>query len=303
MMEDGIVEDATIASDLQFGVHSGMWKNIQIFVPSGVDFNKQKFADELTQEPGLLSVIELPEQANPDYFKVSESKLPDAPVFAYADRIRSRLAMQYPNSVQGVASGTSGRQEDVLINSGLAMYDAPLESNSKLWADALDIGFKIAFNKDLDILPVGLKDGDIDTYSEITVNLQKDNPMEISRRSIEGERLWHDGAITHERFLIEHMGMTKEDAKKEIAGVRIETAIRNSPFLLQIIEETVAEELGKEQRLQELRAQMQGASNMNPVPQPESKGGEPRTGNIKTPLGNEMADQSIRHEPRMGAVR
>jgi hypothetical protein len=76
--------------------------------------------------------------------------------------------------------------------------------------------------------------------------------------------------------------------------------MRTNPVFQQLIIQTAAEEMGKEEQLAQLQMQLQEASTgINPVSNYGSKGGQPRTGNIKTPRGMEMADQSSFHEMRV----
>jgi hypothetical protein len=296
MLRGLIQEDCSMASDFRYNIHEFAWKIKTIFAPE----NWEQPPDFLTQyrnNVNSLNIMKLPQGSE---MKVEETQAFGEEAYAYRDRVRADLNAEYPLPMRGVASGTSGRQEDILSNAGVSMYDSPLEANAQLWAEALDLAFKICSNETLDILPEGLRKDDYKSYSDLTVDIKKTDPNDLSRKAAEGDRRFEMGIIDLETLYVDYMGKTKEEAQKLKAKVWIEQAMRTSPAFMQLIIQTAAEEMGKEEQLAQIEAQMQGGANMNPPDRSGAKGGEPRTGNIKTPEGMEMAGSlATRREGRL----
>jgi hypothetical protein len=289
-MRGRLVEAATMASDFAYNIHDKAWKTRNLYIPMDVTLPPD-WRDSYSDEPHQLNIIRTP---NGEKIETSDTQVFSAEVFAYFDRVKADLAADFPSSMRGMAGGSSGRQEDVLTNNAHSIYDCLVENNNLLWARSIDKGMQICSH--LNMIPRKMKEGDAESYSEITVDLKKDDPMAESRRSAEGDRKYQLGIIDSEELYMEYMGKTKEEAKALKARLFIDQRIKNSPFLGQIIDEVVAEKLGKTNRLNELRNQGKDTTGMNPTPQFGSQGGSMRLGELSD-VSN--ADLSTRHEARV----
>ena len=295
MIREKIIEDSSMATDFRYNMHEFAWKVKTIFWPMDVP-KPDDFMENYRNRVNVVNVLELPPGAK---MEVEETQAFGAEAYAYRDRVRADLNAEYPLGMKGQASGTSGRQEDILANAGMAMYDSPIEANSLLWAEAIDMAFKVCAIEKLDLLPEGISKVDCNSYSELTVDITKEDPQDMSRRQAEGDRRFQMGIIDMEELYINYMKKTKEEAQKLKARVWIEQAMRTDPAFQQLIIQTAAQEMGQEERLNQIKQMIEGgAQSMNPVPQTGSKGGKPRIGNIQTERGTEMADQATRHETR-----
>jgi hypothetical protein len=302
MMRDKIVEDSQMASDFQKNIHEFAWKKRTLYMPDSAPFNPASaFADYHPDDINTVDVIKLPMGSNREDFKVNETQVFGADVFAYRDRVKADLAAEYPSSMRGVATGSSGRQEDILRTMGLAMYDAPLNSCSRLWARAFDMAFKICKIVP-DMLPPTIREEDVDSYSELRIDLKKEDPNELSRKSADGDMKYLKGIIDLETNLIEYQGRTKDEAKQIIDKMMADDIMRNDPIIRSIVAQQVAQEMGVTDKYEQMKTQMEGGQpgGMNPVVNAGSQGGQPRNMNIKTPTGMEQAGQSM-NEPRMPA--
>ena len=149
------------------------------------------------------------------------------------------------------------------------------------------------------MLPTKVNKGDIDSYSELTVDLGKEDPIQLSQRTSQGQMLFERNIIDHQTLLTEYMGKTVEEAIKIIDQTWVDNVIKNHPAFPQMVLEAIGEEMGASDRLAGIEQEMgEQAQGMNASPNIGSKGGGLRTGDIETPLGAEMADQSVTHEPR-----
>jgi len=295
-----IVEDSTMASDFSKNIHETAAPHRTLFLPGSGDFDEEAAFKGYKPEPDTISVVRLPDNVPKDYFEVEETLTYKAEAFAYAAQVRGRLNAKYPAPMQGVASGTSGRQEDLLTDAGMSIYDCAIDNNNTLWADALGLALRISANSKLDILPKELSLKDVNSCEQITVDLRKEDLAQSARELQQGIMLYKEGLIDHQKFLIEYKHETKEEAIKTRANAWIDNAMRTDPAFIQLITQTAAEEMGKEQQLMQIEEQMKGkGAGLNPVLNAGAEGGAPRQGNIRTERGAEMADQSTIHEARV----
>jgi hypothetical protein len=294
MMRDKILEASTISSNFQKNNTEFAWKHRTLKVPNGAEYDPAKIFGDYHPDPNTVSIVNMPTNSE---FGVEETLEFSAPAYAYLDRVMAQLNSEYPSSMRGVASGTSGRQEDILRNMGLALYDAPLNNCSKLWARAFDMDFKIC--KIIpDMLPPDIKETDLESYTELRVDLKKEDPSELSRKSADGDLKYKNGIIDLETNLIEYQGRTKDEAKVIIDKMMADDIMRNDPIIRQILSQQVAKEMGAEDQYSQMTQQEQGTAGMNPTINYGARGGEQRQGNIKTQTGMEQAGMGGK-EPRL----
>jgi len=295
MIRDKIREDAKMATEFNYNQSEQVWGIRTLYWPLGTPKPPNLF-EEYSTRPGDLNVIATPPGTK---IEVEESRALGADSYAYRNMVRTDLQMEHPLATRGIASGTSGRQEDIMSSAGMSMYDSPIEANSSLWAEAIEMAIKVCSVPVFKLLPPGLNEKDKDSYSELRVDIRRQDPTDLSRRAAEGDRRFEQGTIDEEELYIEYMGKTREEALKLKARVWISRAMRNDPAFMQLITQTAAEEMGQEEKLAEIRSMIEGGTKaINPTPKTGSKGGQPRSGNIKTQTGMEQADLAGYHEPR-----
>lgn len=295
MLRGRVEEDASMAADFSYNIHAFAFKHRTLLNQSGQELPLAIMKEYHPDEPGKLSILTLPSGAD---VKVEETQLFDAPVFAYRAQVKTDLAVAYPAPLRGIASGTSGRQEDILSGAGLAFYDCTVENNSSLWAQAFEKALKICY-KLPDMIPSGLQKEDIDNYSEIVVDTKRDDPLEALRDKTDGDRKQQLKIISHETNLIKYQGFTKEEAELEMVRILVEDITYNHPVFREILAMKFAQEEGTTGEFAQISEQM--GNKVPPIsatPQFGSQGGQPREGNIQTPTGMEQVDMSLQRSPR-----
>jgi len=294
MLREKLVNKSTMDSDFKRNIHETAWKHRVVTLPQGTEYNVEKAFENYSSDPDAISVVEIPPSGK---FEVEETRVFDAAVFAYWDRKGAELLSDYPLAMQGATVGGSGRHQDIARESGLEFYDCCIQNTGHLWATALDMAFRIC--EKLDILPNGLKEGDSQSYTDLTVDLVKQSPQELSRRSAEGDQKFLQGIISLKDNLIEYQGKTLEEAEMIEARKIADEVKRNHPFFREMIAKMVAEEHGLGEEFAQYMQSMTG-QGANPTVERGKEGGEPALNNIKTPLGGEMAGMG-RHESRLPA--
>ena len=294
MIRNMITEDSTMRSDFSYNIHRFAHRAKTLINRTGEPVGPDAFKEYLDL-PDAISEIVLP--AGESEFKVEESQLFEPAVFAYADRLRGDLAMEYPMPLRGMATGTSGRQEDILRGSGLALYNAPLLNTEEEWAEALDIAMKVCYELPK-MIPPKLKKDDIHSYSEVKVKLKREDPTELSRRAADGDRKYQLGIIDQETNLTQYQGYTKEESKSIATNLLVDDIQRNHPVMREIIARQMAAEIGQEEEFNAISAELkEEKGGINQSPQYGSKGGEAREGKAETELGREMSDTSLERRP------
>jgi hypothetical protein len=293
MLRDGIVEESTIRSDIYFNVHKYAHKFKTLYIPAGSEINKDAFA-EYQENPDGINVVKLPEGADPDWFKVDETLEFSPQVYAYADRVMTRQAMMYPLALRGMGTGSSGRQDDLSTSSGLAIYQCAVEANNLLWARAFDKAFKV-MGKVPNLMTPNIKEGDIDSYSELTVDLKRDDLIDRDRKIGNGRISVTQGQRSLRTHLIKDYGMTAEEADEEIDNILAERIMFQSPDIAAFLGYKAAEKSGMADELSAYKqstSEQGKASTVNVGSAIGSKGGEPRQGNYQSPTGVEQIDVS-----------
>lgn len=289
MLRGRVAEDTSMAADFSYNIHAFAFKHRTLLNQSGQELGDDWHKEYHPNEPGKLSILNFPPGAD---VKVEDTQLFDAPVFAYRNQVKADLSAAYPSALRGVASGSSGRQEDILAGMGLSFYDSPVDNNSTLWAQAFDKALKIAYGLP-DMIPPGLQKDDIKSFSEIRVNTRKDDPLASIRRAADGDRKYELGIIDLLTNLVDYQGQTKEEAKNIMAALLVDSVTRNDPVFRQLMGISLAREIGVEDDFNRLSV----PGGTNPEAQFGTQGGEPREGNIKTEAGREQMDMSLVREP------
>lgn len=292
MIRDLITEDSQIRSDQLYNFHTFAHKSKTLYLPAGAEVGVE-WAAAYKNDPDKLNVIQLPEGADPNYFKVDESQLFEPAAFAYAGQARSDLGMEYPAPLQGAGGTSSGREANILSGNALALYDCAVENTALLWSKGFWKGLKVA--DAVGLLPKGISQDDLKRVSEITVDLRSDDPIARDRAVNQGSVLVNEGKRSLKTFLIVDMRMTESEADDEIDNILAEKIMLQSPEIAAFLGFKAAQKSGMAEELQAYR-EMQAQTGMKPEINTGSpigtKGGEPRRGNIKTQTGREQIDVS-----------
>jgi hypothetical protein len=205
--------------------------------------------------------------------------------------------------MQGMGTGSSGRQDDISSKHGLAQYGSVIDNASTAWAMALGpMGLRILKNKDLGLLPVSirasmlekgkkvrgeitLKSEDIDDF-HCVVKLKAADPIEDKAQAQIGTAKWQAGEIDWMTNLTEYQGKSFDEADEIINRRMAEDFVKNNPDLFNAMVMGMNEKLGigaTPVPQEALGPQGQMPGQQGPIPgQPGAQGGPPRRGNIKS---------------------
>jgi len=291
MIRDLITEDSQVRSDQLYNFHTFAHKSKTLYVPAGTQVATD-WSAAYKNDPDKLNLIQLPEGANPDWFKVDESQLFEPAAFQYAAQIRFDLGMEYPAPLQGGTGTSSGREANILSGNALALYDCAVENTSLLWSKGLLKALRVA--SAVGLLPEKIKTEDLPRIQEIIVDLRTDDPIARDRLITMGRVLVNEGKRSLKTFLMQDMRMTEAEAEDEIDNILTDKIMLGSPEIAAFLGYKAAQKSGMADELNAYR-QAQGGK----VPPIEtgsaigSKGGEPRTLNLKTETGREMPDVAM----------
>ncbi len=239
--------------------------------------------------PNAFNIIRLPDGAT---ITKAENLLPDAELYTYLASIERDIDREDPLGTIASAIGTSGRQQDIATEASLRRYDSVVENSAHAWATAFGLALKMITKLPALLMPKGLDASDIGDNYECRIELKAEDPVERDRLVTMGERLMINKILDLQTFLTDHYGKTVEQAQQIMTNILVDDATRNNPIIAQIMGENAAREFGMEDQYLALKE----ATNLTAKELPKgagSQGGEPRLGNIKTELGQNMADQNL----------
>lgn len=220
---------------------------------------------------------------------------PGPAVFAHLAQVKSDIQRVNPPIMQGIGTGSSGRQEDIYTKHALAQYESVINNSATAWSIALGLGLRILKNKDFKLLPVSTRavllksgqkvreitkvtDDDIDDFS-CTLKLKAADPIEDKAQTQIGANLQGQGIIDWETNLTKYQGYSLDEAKEIQNKAMAEKLIFGNPQIMEAMALEAMKELGIE--LPQVPA-TPGAPQ-GPVPnQPGRDGGPPRQGNRKS---------------------
>ncbi len=238
---------------------------------------------------------------------------PSAETYAFLAGVQALIDRNLPPVLQGIGSGSSGRQEDILGNYGAMQYKNLLDNATKAFATAFGMGLKIMKMSELDLLPVSVRgvvteDGvkirqeetitadNIDDF-ECEVELRASNPMEDERIAMLGDREQAQGVIDWRTNLMEFHGKSLDEAEEIITRTLAEKAVMNNPVWLQAISNRAMQKTGMTEEIQAAQAQGQTEQQMKQqtnIPGIGGRfGGPPRVGNIQSSQALDLLDQAL----------
>jgi len=193
--------------------------------------------------------------------------------------------------------GESGRQDDITAEHAQKKSVRLVHNLCEALAQVLSMGLRI-----LDTIPGALpitaratviKNGepiteeykvtkeDIGGYYGCTVKLNPEEAIEHDRKVMLGRTLVNEGRISWELFLIDYMGMTKDEADKTISDAIAEQAILNDPTMSQIRVMEAIEQAGMTRYLEKIQQTQQ-------APPPQIRPSE-----AKNPVARETIRQAL----------
>jgi hypothetical protein len=298
-----------------------LWAN-----PYGVFAHTQPDS-ELGEDPQNIDIspghnIEVPYGVE---FRVVQGTAPPPELFAHLARIQGRLGLETPPVMSGVASGTSGRQEDILASAFRSKYKRITENAEQaletLMGMALEAIDKIPGSLPIEILtvekapdgrslvrPERVTKADIDGYYDVSVKLQVDDAIEKSHKIMLGRTLMGDAGggkqrISWKYFLVQFCGMPDEDAEDMITDVIAEQAYLSNPMIADMVVREAIEKMGGQKYLRDQQGALTTGLGPNPQQQmvpglaPPGQGQTPRNMNTQNPVSRDVIDQALRQAP------
>jgi hypothetical protein len=258
------------------------------------------FAEKYSRKPKSFNIV--PVTHTGGGMKKGVDMLPDQQLFLHLYNIENQIDEEDPLGTLGQIIGTSGRQQIDAKSSSLRRYDTIVENTAHSFETAFGQGLKLCENIP-SIYPKGLNQDDIKKNYTLSIELKSEDYIETNLRRTDGDRKQAGGIIDWETNLTQYQGYTQEESQKIMDKSIVDSVILNDPIIRRLIAIQTAKEMGMEQQYTELEkalgAPEQGVST---VPKYGSKGGEPRTGNIKTPTGAEQIDMSMAQRPIRAGV-
>uniref|UniRef100_A0A6M3XX61 Uncharacterized protein n=1 Tax=viral metagenome TaxID=1070528 RepID=A0A6M3XX61_9ZZZZ len=280
MSRDKILQQTTVDSDITSAIHQLTFPYINIFVPVGAELPPD-FMSNYKMGPRQVNIIPVPDNTTPDnFFRKGETFEPKQEVLMYSAQKEAALSQEDPPILTGSGQWGSGREADIVGGYAKGYYDALVENIEDMWATAIGtLGLQM-IEKLPDMYPPGLNKTDINGNYQCKVELKADDPIERGRSIAQGSRLKDAGLISHKKFLIEHYGMTEEEADNEIDEIIVEDVTINDPVIRAIYGRRMAEKMGWQDEYEMLRKQGQEMD--------KRKQALNRPPEIETPPGEEM---------------
>lgn len=273
-------------SDIDSAIH--LYANYSITVQPEQEHIEipDDFDDKFTIGPGNLHKL-------PYGIKVDKmvDALPPPEVLTWNYKLQADLGMEVPPALLGLPAGSSGRMQDMTYSQAMKFFAVQVRNTE--FALATVFGMALRMCEEVpNLYPEELKTGDIDKNYEVVIKLQGDDPTEQDRMRTMGSRLYQMGQIDLKTNLTKYQGYTDEDAEDIMENILVDNVMRNNPIIAQIMGQHIAQRMGALQEYNQ--ALVGGASPMGAgTPQFGSQGGQPREGNIQTPIGQEMSDVSL----------
>jgi len=261
----------------------------------GVEFNPKEL-EQYSMKAGSINLIHMP-----DGSKFQDPAIePKESMFAWAAMIEAQILTEAPPIMAGLPTGTSGRQEDILSAHAIRRFDSVVDAVETSFATALDMEARI-LKTIPGMLPVstwvtteeGEKEyqvtaDDLDACMPTKVILKAADPIDDDRKIQSGILMYEKQIISHKTFLIDHRGMTPDDADQEIYSIMAESVMK-SETIMNIIGKKTVERAGAEEEL----AQLQEVVRAETKKGVGSRGGPPRNLNIQSEAGMGQPDVNM----------
>lgn len=294
---DRLIRDCAIVSDIDSTFHLFANRNIDVQPIDDQHEMPVGFQENYIMGKGLIHEI-------PYGIKItrSEEMLPEPQLFQYYRDIVAEFEMEDPLVMSGAIIGTSGRQQGMGLAAALSRYETIIQNTEDALATALGIGLKIC-EKVPTLCPdeYGMTKKDIAKSYEVSLELRAEDPVATSAKATLGSRLYQQGEIDLFTNLTQYQGKTQSEAQEIMTNILVDRVTFNSPDVAELMGLKLAEKAGLLEDLELLKQRRRAAQGTQqpsglvpPVPPSEMR---QRTGEIKTPLGSEMADMALAGRP------
>ena len=246
-----------------------------------------------------------------------------AQLFAHLSQIESRLGLESPSILSGVAASSrvSGRQEDIEYGH-ISKRFAKLVNNLERALEAVFARCLMILDTIPKALPITIRGEviekgkkyvkeeqitkeDIAGFYECHVKLNPDQSVEDDRNFMKYRMLVNEGRISWRRFLIEGCNLTEWEADEVIAETLAEAAIRDDPLMRSIRTQEALERMNATRYLRKLQQDKSMNQRMQQELQhyqpPEATGYRPTE--VKNPMAYEQARQLLGGEIGNGIRR
>ena len=276
-----------IESDIAYVIDNFSYNTMDIITHDGAVLNPEMVANYNARGP-RINQLDIPTGSTID----RKTGLPPAQeIFLHRAQIKKELDFEDPP----IPAGSTGRHEDIIYSGWRKRFEPVADRCAQAFATALGIGLRICETIP-DWMPPNLKKKDIAGRYDCRIELKAEDPIENDRRSLLGRSLYGTDPSNRQIDLqtnhIKYQGMTQEESDNVIARMLVDGVTIQSPIMAQILGMRFVKELG----LEEYAAALAQQGKMQQDIQKAgigSQGGEPRTLNIKTPQGAEMADLAL----------
>lgn len=301
-VKDLLIQECAINSDIDSTIHKFAKPRIDLIAPEGAEGVEDGIKETYDMGAGSMNILPFG-----TVLKEGERILPTQEAFQHFYNIRQRIAAEAPPIMSGLASGSSGRQEDIVGTHFIRRFDSIVEATEIAFAQALDMGkdfLKIVpgflpITQFVEVEGKGKKifEGDLDSVTDCRIELKAADPIEDDRKLMAGRALKQENLIDWETFLVEYTGYTPERAAEIMEQTIADTVVMSNPILFQALAEKALENLGMHEQLERLREQTKQQEKMSKGLEKPTKGGEqggePRQFNAQSPEAREMVDMML----------
>ena len=292
MARDLIREVYILGSDIASILHLFAHKPVTIVLPSGEEVDENSLRKNLDLGSYSLNLLYLPEGSEIHW---GDTISPDAEMFRYYQEKKAELFQRFPFINAGFPFGSSGRQQDLSMTSGMKRYESVIENTQDQTSTAIEMALAIT-KKIPKLLPEGISRGDLDIDYRCQVLLRADDPVEADRKATLGSRLYQQGEVDLYTNLTKYQGYSQTEADDIITNLLVELVTFKSPEIAQLLGMKAAEKAGMLDELLELRKQQQqtekGQRILGQMPPPSEM--RQRTGEVESPIAREMIDDALR---------
>lgn len=284
--KDLLQRDASNTSDIDSAFHLFAFSPLIITPPEGGDIPTD-FNEKFKWEAG--NTIE-----NPNRLDISRAvdQMPNPAIFQWYYTIQGQLGRKTPSVLSGAPQGDTGRLQDISYSTAMRKWEGIVSACEDQWATAFSMALKMCDDIP-NLMPDEISSKDLNKNYVVEIELRADDPLENDRKAVDGDRKQMNGIIDWETNLIKYQGKTVEEAHEIMDNTIVDTLMKD-PIIMRMMALQLAKERGMEEEYTALEAQLQETEGGGGV---GSQGGEPREGNVKTPLGREMVDMSQERRP------
>jgi len=285
-VKDKLREECGMTTDIANIIH--LFANPRLDIYTAGQELPPDFANEYDMGAGALNIVPLP----PDSIKEGVQSLPRPEVFAHLANIRAEIEREDPLVMAGYPIGGSGRQQDMTYVNALRRYDTVVENTEVAFSTAFGMALQM-IEKVPGLKPDELRADDIRGNYDVRVMLKASDPAEADRLATLGSRLFAQREIDLMTNLTQYKGYTQDKAQEVIVQMLADAVTINNPYVAQYLGMVAAKEMGMEDAIEWMKQQAQAQGGIVEPPSPTEQ--RRRAGEVETPQGEEMIDESLRN--------